>query len=563
MRLAAFSACVFSVLLLGCSTPNPLQKPTDGASGGSSGGSSATGGGPGVTAELVLTPSSGVLFGPVTIGSSAAAIVTVTNSGGVGATVIADGSVGLGDFGYVGGPFPGTGGSCGGSLAATAGCRLAVSFVPTKAGPQSAKLTLTYNDGTTVQSVAIVLTGTGKSGVAGGDGQTVDHLGTFPTDQANNETTVLTAVKQATDDAITIVAFADSSHQDDGLLVDPIYDPNALQIEEENLQTDISRTFINDGVTAALIPQSPDYLAPSGNYTFGIQNTSGGNIDVDVFVVHPLAALPLTNPTTPDASHLDVNFFFTGGGENATDAQTNPVFQLIVQQFVALYGQKGAACNGNPPAGSLGLCIDSINYIDIDPSYAHIAGDPDETPSHDKSIPELFSQTANHPIGLSLFFVDDVSLGASTAGYTLLGYDGALPGPAAFTGNGRSGAVIIMPTLPQVSDSDYTEEVGQLSATIAHEGGHFLGLFHNQEGSCLVDNISDTPCDPACVCQGGGFCYTVVPPACADDPPENKTCCAMGDWARNTMFWFANSERDTSFSAEQSLTTHRHPMVHP
>jgi hypothetical protein len=68
-----------------------------------------------------------------------------------------------GVFAYVGGNYPGVGGTCGPSLPAGASCALNVGFTPSAAGPASATLTVTYFDGAHATAVSRDLGGHGTT----------------------------------------------------------------------------------------------------------------------------------------------------------------------------------------------------------------------------------------------------------------------------------------------------------------------------------------------------------------------------------------------------------------
>jgi len=69
----------------------------------------------------------------------------VINTGGAPANVMTAPAIGTG-FGYVGGNYPGQGGSCSGSLAPGAACIVNVEFRPTAPGPVSGNVRINYQD---------------------------------------------------------------------------------------------------------------------------------------------------------------------------------------------------------------------------------------------------------------------------------------------------------------------------------------------------------------------------------------------------------------------------------
>ncbi len=99
----------------------------------------------------------------------------VTNTGSITATSIAGASL-TAPFSFKGGAYPGTGGTCGATLAAAGSCSVVVSFSPTVSGLQTDTLQLDYNDGTGTANSQVGLQGTGASAalLAISDGPTYD-----------------------------------------------------------------------------------------------------------------------------------------------------------------------------------------------------------------------------------------------------------------------------------------------------------------------------------------------------------------------------------------------------
>ena len=99
-------------------------------------------------------------FGMIANGSSGDRTFILTNIGGVPATTLAGSGIAA-PFTFKGGSFPGTGGTCGASLAAAATCDVVVTFAPITSGAHSDTMTITYNDGVIAQASSRDVTGMG------------------------------------------------------------------------------------------------------------------------------------------------------------------------------------------------------------------------------------------------------------------------------------------------------------------------------------------------------------------------------------------------------------------
>jgi hypothetical protein len=85
---------------------------------------------------------------------------TLTNTGAQAASTLADAGTLANNFGWKGGTYPGTGGTCSTALASGASCTVVVTFTPVGNGARSSTLTVGYNDGHTGQTATRSLMGT-------------------------------------------------------------------------------------------------------------------------------------------------------------------------------------------------------------------------------------------------------------------------------------------------------------------------------------------------------------------------------------------------------------------
>ncbi len=114
-------------------------------------------------ASLTISDGSFYEFGDVDVNTSVTHVFVVNNKGTADAKNIAASAL-SGPFSYNSKPFPG-GGTCGTSLAADGVCTFIVKFAPTVIGSANTTVTLTYNNGSSSQTVSRAITGAGVTPV--------------------------------------------------------------------------------------------------------------------------------------------------------------------------------------------------------------------------------------------------------------------------------------------------------------------------------------------------------------------------------------------------------------
>jgi hypothetical protein len=346
--------------------------------------------------------------------------------------------------------------------------------------------------------------------------KSVDYLGfqTFSDDPTHqfSRTAFLSATKLASDDAITLIAISSSS---DMVFVSGITNPQGTLISDPNddPSTMLNRSYENQGAQAVLIPQTPDIEqdTPAGTYTFVVFGfsidpqtgafSSSSAPGVEVYVVH--------TPKTPQ-TQIDVNLFFSGSaGITAANASSTWRTQNAVATLKSLYS-------------AAGITVVNTRLYTLPSAYQHIAYNDAVRRVGYKTMDELFVQANGKPAGLNFYFIGDLDADGTGQNYGILGVAGGIPGPGAFNDTSRSGVLVVLDTTATSPNDD-------LGATMAHEGGHFLGLFHAEESDGSFDNISDTPDSFAA---------------------EN-----------NVMYWAATPTA-TTWSPLQCKTLRRHPLVY-
>ncbi len=131
--------------------------------------------GTGLAAAVLSISDSGTYnFGSVQTSTSVDKTYTVTYvSGGVAATSL-NGAGLAAPFSFKGGTFPGTGGTCGATIAAGT-CTIVVTYSPVTAGTYSGSFTFSYNDGATTQNSTRNVSGSTEGSISISDGPTYNY----------------------------------------------------------------------------------------------------------------------------------------------------------------------------------------------------------------------------------------------------------------------------------------------------------------------------------------------------------------------------------------------------
>lgn len=240
-----------------------------------------------------------------------------------------------------------------------------------------------------------------------------------------------------------------------------------------------NRVVQDIGISSSLFPNNPGVNVSGGGYTMvasavRIQGQNGNPYQ------GTLTGKVLYRMAQASAGRLDLHLYFSGAGNlTAAAAPTDPLVQGALQKLSSVYAQAN-------------LTVGTVDYHDVDASFRTISG----IDGSSDQLERMFRLTEGRGAGLHYFFVDRFEGGLP--GGMVAGISGGLPGPPLRPGTNNSGVAVALAAIngdPEI-----------LGHVMAHEGGHWLGLFHTAEFIGTQDQLSDTPSD-----QTAGQNYLMYP----------------------------------------------------
>jgi hypothetical protein len=321
------------------------------------------------------------------------------------------------------------------------------------------------------------------------------------------------------------VALVVDGQDDDVLVLADLRDPDGRALFDyvDPLRS-AARFFPADQTVSAVLPVTPDTTPRAGRYRFRFIK------DGPTRFVRVRASIKTSNRAeAPATARLDANIVFVGvDGLTAASAPRDAAFKAVLSELNTLFALAGVTL------GELRMC-------DLPVADAARLSIIDTTEGPDNELSRLFELSGQAERwgcraapSLTWFLVDEIQGGRD--GYTILGVAGGIPGPPALAGTGHSGVAVTM--------AGYTRQARRVALTMAHEAGHYLGLFHTTEAEAtLFDPLTDTPqCERPRDDNGDGLL-------------DYGECRGVG--AENLMFWAAGGVED--ISPHQGFVMRRNP----
>jgi hypothetical protein len=284
----------------------------------------------------------------------------------------------------------------------------------------------------------------------------------------------------------------------------------------------------------------------------------------------------MAKPTpTGGTRTLDVAFYIvaninTRAGQplTAANAGSDPSVKRMLSTFTGIY----AAAN---------ITVGTVAFYDVPAAAVTRFGtnvNADLTGPCDELDQMLLLSSAHPGNTINLFLVQSIT-SKSTAGGSVVGIDGTIPGPSSLSGTVHSGAAVSLADLFSGTANCIPGGTSlycgadSVAYIAAHEAGHFLGLFHTTEQDGRdFDPLTDTPKCPCIPCAsstdlprcttGGTSSNPIFLTASQCSGPSARPACT-GAGGDNLMFWQLSAGVSVgTISPQQAAVMALSPAVH-
>lgn len=275
-----------------------------------------------------------------------------------------------------------------------------------------------------------------------------------------------------------LIAEAKGGDANDAVGFDTLVGPGWTNLYElpstiEKLVQQPVRYVPDTRISSMLVPNTPDMEWTPGTHCAFVLSTSSKITSTVTLIVKMAPEGDVT------AGVLDLNIYLMNLKESvcgvsdlrAATAPTHKTMSWALSNMAEIYDE-------------VGITLGDVRYFDrLDTPLLDVvsANDPTE-------LAELFSLgTDSSGYSVDIFIVREIE-GA-------LGVAGGVPGPPGRHAMPHAGVVVSAESACNLN----------LPNVVAHEVGHFLGLFHTGELDGTMDNISDTEWEPENVMSQSGY----------------------------------------------------------
>ncbi len=302
------------------------------------------------------------------------------------------------------------------------------------------------------------------------------------------------------------------------------------------------------------------------------ENCAGGTKEsvYDVTVV----TKPLLNGALPSSGVLDVVFWFVADSADSDGGVPGPLSESTAAADPDLVRLTGSLRSILADAG---VTLGGVTFRDLPArvQQQYATGVDVSSSGACAELPQLLTY-AGEGSALNVFLVSSF-ISTASGGNDIVGIDGTIPGPATLPGTVASGVAVSVADLRHRSADPVCQgapayDWGGLSCgadstayIVAHEAGHFLGLYHTTEsGGDSFDPIADTgrcPCTSCAPLASRSTCGTATSSAYGmrvADCNGSVTGCGGGD---NLMFYLLDSGAQATLTPQQRQVILANPLI--
>jgi hypothetical protein len=303
-------------------------------------------------------------------------------------------------------------------------------------------------------------------------------------------------------------------------------------------------------------------------------NCPNGATDQSVYDVS-VVVKTAPSPAIPASGTFDVNVYFATTLA-PDDTCTNQPLSASVANTGGDADLKAMESAYRAMLAKAGVTVGPFTYTLLDAATlaTYATGIDADAEGACAPLSQLLKQATNGNT-MNVFFVSRYTSSSSPAGFAIVGLDGTIPGPSTYGGTVASGVSVSTQDLRSgrafcgKTPPDLVHCGAESTAYfIAHETGHFLGLYHTTEfDGTAFDPLSGTdqcPCSSCATLAKSEVCGTPASSSQTGHAMTNSECisapkCGGGD---NLMFWAFSSESTAALTGDQGAVMRANPLVH-